>query len=68
MREFIKINDFINWFLHNCEEPFPIAQMHMEFEACIWMPVDYLTNILSQSSIDNLRDEVNVVDEIQLQA
>jgi hypothetical protein len=68
MREFIKIHDFINWFIHNCDEPFPIAQMHREFEACIWMPVDYLTNILSPASIDNLREEVVVVEEIQLQA
>ncbi len=68
MREFIKIDEFIKWVIYHCEEPFPIAQMHREFQDCIWMPIDYLTNILSQSSIDNLISKVKVVDEIQLQA
>jgi hypothetical protein len=67
MRDFIKVNEFVNWFIHNCDEPFPIAQLERDFEACVWMPVDYLTGLLSDEAMSDLTLKVRVLGESQLE-
>lgn len=59
-REFIKIDELIRWLMYSCEEPFPMEQLSNEFDSCTWVPLDYLENILSPTSIEELTSKVMV--------
>lgn len=66
MREFISIRDFLAWFFESCDEPVAILRLEQEFEGCIWMPLDYLTDMLSPTLMENLTSTVDVIEEIQI--
>jgi len=66
MNIFVNLIEFEYWLSHHCEEPFPIVQMEMEFESCMWIPLDYIKNLLSPTSVSNLLKKVNTVEETTL--
>jgi len=66
MREFVSIPAFVSWLLKYCDEPFPMAAFEEDFEGCLWMPLDYLADLLSPAAITDLIDRVKVLDEIQI--
>ena len=67
MRQFISKPAFVRWFLKHCDEPFPMMTFEEDFEGCLWMPLDYLTDLLSPTVIIDLTDRVSVLDEIQIE-
>lgn len=67
MRQFIAIRSFTSWFFKHCEEPFPYTQFEEDFEGCLWMPLDYLSDLLTPTAITDLTDRVKVIDEIQIE-
>jgi hypothetical protein len=67
MRQFIAVQSFVYWFFKHCEEPFPYTSFQEDFEGCLWMPLDYLTDLLTPTAITDLTDRVKVLDEIEIE-
>lgn len=50
------------WLARKCEENINLFRLEQDFEGCQWIPVDYLKDLLTESTLNLLLEEVEGFD------